>query len=336
MINLLITGGSGYVGSKLIYRLFNNRNINIINYDLSLYGESHLPKNKNFKYYRDDIRNLSLFEDVIIKNNINVILHLACISNDPSFALDPKISKEINFDCFEDLVKISKKNNVKKFIYVSTCSVYGFSKDSNVDESYPLVPLTDYNKFKGMCEPILNKYIDSNFCGITIRPATICGFSEKMRFDLSVNILTNFAYFKNFINVFGGEQFRPNIHIDDICRLYEFLIFNDVKKYNGEIFNAGSENLKIIDIANKVKNILEDRYKKKILIKLEKSNDQRSYQISSSKIKKILGFYCEKSVDDAIIDLCTAFEKKIITNSFSDDFQNVITLKKLQENNFFN
>ncbi len=332
-MNLLITGGSGYVGSRLIYKLLEETDHNIINYDISLFGDKHLPKNENFFYYKEDITDAKKFEEVIVKKKIDTVLHLACISNDPTYELNSELSKRINYDCFEDLVKVSKKNNVKKFIYASTCSVYGISDSPNVIETNELKPITDYNKYKALCEPILLKYLDNNFNGIIIRPATVCGFSEKMRFDLTVNILTNYAYNKGFIRVFGGNQSRPNCHIDDMCDLYKKLIHDDISKFNGEIFNVGTENLKIIEVAEKVKSVMKNKLNKNdIEIKVEKSADIRSYMINSDKIKNVLGFKFKKTVTDAIEDLCDAFEKKIIKDSFSDEWSNIKVLTKIKEN----
>ena len=332
-MNLLITGGSGYVGSRLIYKLLEETDHNIINYDISLFGDKHLPKNKNFFYYKEDITDAKKFEEVIIKNKIDTVLHLACISNDPTYELNSELSKRINYDCFEDLVKVSKKNNVKKFIYASTCSVYGISDSPNVIETNELKPITDYNKYKALCEPILLKYLDDNFNGIIIRPATVCGFSEKMRFDLTVNILTNYAYNKGFIRVFGGNQSRPNCHIDDMCDLYKKLIHDDISKFNGEIFNVGTENLKIIEVAERVKSVMKNKLNKNdIEIRVEESADIRSYMINSDKIKNILGFEFKKTVTNAIEDLCDAFEKKIIKDSFSDEWSNIKVLTKIEEN----
>ena len=332
MNNLLITGGSGYVGSRLIFKLLKETNLKIVNYDISLFGDAHLPKNEKFIYCKEDITNPKKFEQTIIENNIDVVLHLACISNDPTYELNSELSKKINYDCFEELIKISKKNNVKKFIYASTCSVYGISDSPDVSETNELKPITDYNKFKALCEPILQKYLDDNFTGIIIRPATVCGFSEKMRFDLTVNILTNFAYNKGYIKVFGGKQSRPNLHIDDMCDLYKMLIFDDIKKFNGEIFNVGTENLKIIEIAEKVKSVMEKMYNKKdIEIRVEESADIRSYMINSDKIKKLLGFEFKKTVINAIEDLCKAFENKFIIDSFSDQWSNIKVLSKIEK-----
>ena len=332
-MNILITGGSGYVGSRLIYKLLDETNHTIINYDISLFGDKHLPKNKNFIYFKEDITDSITFEKVIRNNQVDTVLHLACISNDPTYELNSELSKKINFDCFEELVKISKKNKVKKFIYASTCSVYGISDSPNVIETNELKPVTDYNKYKALCEPVLKKYLDDVFTGIIIRPATVCGFSEKMRFDLTVNILTNYAYNKGYIRVFGGNQSRPNCHIDDMCDLYKKLINEDISKFNGEIFNVGTENLKIIEVAEKVKSVLKNKFNRdNIDIRIEKSADIRSYMINSDKIKKTLGFKFKKNVTDAIEDLCHAFEKKIIKNSFSDEWSNIKVLTKIKEN----
>lgn len=325
--NILITGASGYVGSKLTEKILRDGNFNIINYDISLYGDEHLPNHKRYFYIKKDLRDTVSFKKAIVENQIDTVLHLACISNDPTFELRSDISKIINFECFEDLVKISKENEVKKFIYASTCSVYGVSDSPNVTEDHPLVPITDYNKYKAMCEPVLKKYLNDSFHGLIIRPATVCGFSEKMRFDLTVNILTNFAYNKGFIKVFGGEQTRPNIHIDDMCNLYMKLFSLDFKNINGEIFNAGLENLRIIDIANKIKRLMKLEFNKDIDVITEQSDDKRSYQINSDKIKNVLKFEFKKNVDDAIKDLLINFKNGKLKDTFNPKWQNIQVLK---------
>ena len=166
---------------------------------------------------------------------------------------------------------------VKKFVYASTCSVYGVSDQLDVTEEHPLMPITDYNKYKALCEPLLIKYIDTKFEGIIIRPATVCGYSEKMRFDLTVNILTNYAYNKGFIRIFGGNQLRPNCHIEDMCNLYEKLIFEDTKKYSGEIFNLRMQNLKIIEIANIIKKVMLKKFGKNICIGSSSGQNERCF-----------------------------------------------------------
>src|SRR5207248_8909115 len=152
------------------------------------------------------------------------VIHMACISNDPSFDLDPSLSRTINYECFEPMVKASRDAGIERFVYVSSSSVYGVSDAPDVTEEHPLVPLTDYNKYKGMCEPILQRYQSPTFTTVTIRPATVCGYSPRLRLDLTVNILTNHAVNKGVITIFGGSQQRPNIHVDDIAELYVQLL----------------------------------------------------------------------------------------------------------------
>jgi nucleoside-diphosphate-sugar epimerase len=329
--NILITGGSGYVGTRLTHQLIKNLKVNIVNYDISLFGDDHLPISENYLYVKEDLRNKEALKETLEKNKIDTVIHLACISNDPTFELKSDISKQINFDCFEDLVKISKNCSVGKFIYASTCSVYGITDHPNVTESHPLLPMTDYNKYKADCEPVLLNYLDDKFQGIIIRPATVCGYSEKMRFDVTVNILTNFAFNKGFIKVLGGQQTRPNIHLDDMCNIYEHLITRDIKDFNGKIYNAGIENLKIIEIANIIKKIFLKRMNKEIEIKIEPSTDKRSYNINSDKIQKELGFKFKKNVSDAVNDLLENFITGNLKNTFDKKWQNIEVLKANQE-----
>src|SRR4030042_4786250 len=187
-----------------------------------LFGSDGLPKHESLKVVEGDIRDIHWLTKALA--GVDSIIHLACISNDPSFELDPDLSRSINYDCFEPLVRACKDSGVKRFIYASTSSVYGVSDAPDVTETHPLVPLTDYNKYKGMSEPFLLHHQSEEFTTVIIRPATICGYSPRMRLDLTVNILTNLAVNKGQITVFGGSQKRPNIHVDDIAELYVQLL----------------------------------------------------------------------------------------------------------------
>lgn len=330
---ILLIGGSGYVGSKLIFELLKNKFM-VINYDLNLFGKKHLPlKNKKFKQISEDIRNIKKISNVIEKYRPDTIIHLACISNDPSYVLNKQLSKKVNYDSFIKLINLLEKkpNIVKKFIFASTCSVYGVSSKNNVTENHPLKPITEYNKYKAKCEKILLRAIKKkHFKGIIIRPATVCGVSPKMRFDLTVNILTNYAYKKGYIKVFGGSQKRPNIHIDDIVRLYVKLSKINLTEYNGQIFNCGFENYTIIKIAKKVKNIVSKILNKNIMIYKEPSSDIRSYHANSNKIKKILNFYPKKTVENAIKDICNEFKNGRLKDSFTNtNYFNVKKIKKI-------
>ena len=312
MKKVFITGGAGYVGSKLVPKLL-QLGYEITVLDLMIYGEKVLDDHINLKKVKGDIRDLALLEKIIPGHNN--LIHLACISNDPSFELNPLLGKSINLDAFEPLVKISKKNDIQKFIYASSSSVYGIKKEKNVTEDMSLEPLTDYSKFKGDCEKILNRYKSENFITTTIRPSTVCGYAKRQRLDLVVNILTNHAFFNREIKVFGGDQLRPNIHIDDMVDSYIAVLNAQANKINGEIFNVGFKNQSVNELAADVKEIIGSD----VLVINTETNDNRSYHVSSEKIKNVLGFSTKYSVKDAVNDLKNAFEKKLLINTFDDE-----------------
>jgi len=310
-MKILITGGAGYVGSKLVPKLIEfGHEVTVL--DLMIYGESVLDDNKKLKKVVGDIRDQSLLEKIIPGHN--AVIHLACISNDPSFELNPKLGKSINYDAFEPLVKISKKYGINRFIYASSSSVYGIKKEKNVTEDMKLEPLTDYSKFKGDCEKILNSYKSDDFITTTIRPSTVCGYARRQRLDLVVNILTNHAFHNREIKVFGGDQLRPNVHIDDMVDSYFAVLNASPKIINGEIFNVGYKNQTVNELAEDVKKIIGEYVK---IIKTE-SDDNRSYHVSNEKIKEILGFETKFTIQDAVKDLKNAFDRELLPNSFVD------------------
>ena len=327
MKRVFITGGCGFVGSLLIPRLLEKYFVTV--YDCMFFGSKFMPNHENLELIEGDIRNTKFLESKI--NNHDIFINLACISNDASFELSEDLSTSVNLDAFEPMVVAAKKSGVRRFIYASSSSVYGVSEEKNVTEEHPLVPLTMYNKYKGMCEPLLFKHCDNNFKGVIFRPATVCGYAPRLRLDLSVNILTTHAVINNCIKVFGGEQLRPNLHINDYCDTLELLMESPDEKIENQIFNVGYENASIMEIANIVKREVENFFgkKKQIEIKVEESNDKRSYHINSDKIKKILGYSPKLTISNAVIDLCEAFESGKIPNPFNDDiYYNVKTLKK--------
>jgi len=311
-MKILITGGGGFVGCELTQSLL-NENHEVTSLDLYLYGQELMSIHKNLTLVKGDIRNQTLLQKIF--KNQDIVIHLACISNDPSFELNPDLGKSINLDAFEPMVRIAKQSGVKRFIYASSSSVYGVKKELNVHEEMNLEPLTDYSKFKAMCEDILLKYKTNEFEVVTVRPATVCGYSKRQRFDLVVNILTNLAYNTGKITVFGGGQLRPNIHISDMIEVYKVIISADSSLVNGKIFNAGGKNLTVNQLAGLVKKRLGDQ----VMIQTKESNDNRSYHISSEKIKKILNFSTSFTVEDAIDDLKNAFDKKL----FHDPLNNI-------------
>tara|TARA_Y100000590_G_C15622158_1_gene978015 strand:+ start:62 stop:1042 length:981 start_codon:yes stop_codon:yes gene_type:complete len=324
MKKIFVTGGAGYVGSSLVPALLKNGYFVTV-YDLMIYGEEVLKSNPNLNIIKGDLRNNALLKKSIKEHN--AVIHLACISNDPSFELNPKLGKEINLDAFEPLVKASIENQVSQFIYASSSSVYGIKKEENVNENMSLEPLTDYSKFKADCEKILLKYQSNNFITTVIRPATVCGYAPRQRLDLVVNILTNLAYNKREIKVFGGKQLRPNIHIADMVSAYLTLLEAPRNLISGEIFNVGYDNQSVNDIAKIVKKVVGSD----VNIINEHSNDDRSYHISSLKFEKILNFKPNFTVEDAVIDLTKAFKEKLLPNSLDDE--KYFNIKRMQSIN---
>jgi nucleoside-diphosphate-sugar epimerase len=228
--------------------------------------------------------------------------------------LDPTLGRSINYDAFIPLVKLSKKHGVKRFVYASSSSVYGIKEEENVTEDLPLQPLTDYSKYKAMCEDVLAAERAPGFTALTIRPATVCGYSPRLRLDLSVNILTNLAFTKRQITVFGGEQRRPNLHIEDMTDLYVRTLQFPAETIDGKIYNAGWQNLSIREIAELVKSEVGDDVK----IVTSHTDDLRSYHISSEKIKRELGWAPRRTIQDAVRDLVSAFKAGKIPNSLTD------------------
>jgi len=323
MRKIFITGGAGYVGSVLTpYLLKKGYEISV--FDLMIYGNT-LDPHKNLKIIKGDIRDYRLLEKNIPGHD--AIIHLACISNDPSFELNPVLGRMINLDSFEPLVRIARNSKIKHFVYASSSSVYGVKNEPNVTEDMLLEPLTDYSKFKALCEDILLKYKSDEFIVTILRPATVCGYSPRQRLDLVVNILSNYAYHKKEILVLGGDQLRPNIHIKDMVRAYELILNSEFKKVNGEVFNVGFENKTVNELAFEVKRIIG----KDVVVKKFSSNDNRSYHISSEKILKNLNFKSEYSIADSITDLKNAFAKKLLTNCLENE--NYFNIKKMNSIN---
>jgi len=312
---VMVTGGAGYVGSNLIPKLL-AAGYGVTVLDLYIYGDdifSAYLDNPNLREVKGDLRSAETVADAL--TGCDAVIHLACISNDPSFDLDPGLGKSINYDCFRPLVKAAKDVGVRRFIYASSSSVYGIKPEAEVTEDLPLQPLTDYSKYKALCEDVLNEEAEPGFVTVTLRPATICGYAPRLRLDLTVNILTNLAVNKGCITVFGGEQLRPNLHVDDMTDLYVKLLEAPDSAVDRKTWNAGYHNLKVMQIAEMVREKIGDR----VEIVVTPTNDHRSYHVSSARIQKEFGFSAQRTVEDAIVGLKDAFGAGKVPNSMADD-----------------
>lgn len=322
-MRILVLGGAGYVGSRLIPVLL-EKDYHVTVYDLYLYGTSVLTTHQNLTQIQGDVRNLPLLKEAML--GMDALIHLACISNDPSFELNPTLGKSINLDAFEPCVKMAKESGIRRFIYASSSSVYGIKTEPNVHEEMSLQPLTDYSKFKAMCEEILFKYTSDHFITTVIRPATVCGYAPRQRLDLVVNILTNLAYNTGKIKVMGGAQLRPNIHIEDMVRAYIHILESNEAAVQGEIFNAGYHNYSVLDLGKMVQKVVST--KKPVELEVVPTDDNRSYHVSSEKIAEKLGFKPMYSIENAVEDLVEAFDAKKLDNPLENmEYFNIKKMK---------
>ena len=304
------------MGARLVPKLLKaGHKVSVL--DLMMYGEDVFEKidgnlKSNLNVIKGDIRDQDLLKKTIPGHD--TVIHLACISNDPSFDLNPGLGRSINLDAFSPLAEISKASGVSRFIYASSSSVYGVKKEENVHEGLSLEPLTDYSKFKAECEKLLVGFQSDDFTTVTIRPATVCGYSPRQRLDVIVNILTNHAYHNKKIKIFGGKQKRPNINIEDMTDLYINLLDQPSEKIAGKIYNAGYENHTVEELGFAVQKIIGDD----VQIEYVDTDDNRSYHISSKKIEEDIGFTPKHTIEQAVLGIKKAFEEGLLPNSLED------------------
>ena len=325
MRKVLVTGGAGYVGARLVPELLGaGYAVSVL--DTCWYGADVLDsvaEHPDFELVVGDIRD----RDAVARSLTGVtdVLHLACISNDPSYDLDPDLGRSINRHAFEPLVRMAKDAGASRFIYASSSSVYGVKEEEQVTEDLPLEPLTDYSRYKAECEDVLMGARQDGFAVTVIRPATVCGASPRQRMDLTVNILTNHAVNTGVIRVFGGDQFRPNLHIRDMCRVYLELLAQPTERIDGEVFNVGTDNMTVRAIADLVQEIVA----KPVEIRIEPTPDNRSYRVSSERIAQRIGFRPEYSVGDAVRELLDWFAQDRFPGSMEDP--KYFNIKRMQE-----
>ena len=323
MSRVLVTGGAGYVGAATVPKLL-AAGLTVRVLDLYLWGPSPFAPNDRLEEIRGDLRDPDVVERAV--SDCDSVIHLACISNDPSFELDPELGRSVNFDPFPHLVEASKRAGVRRFVYASSSSVYGVREEPNVTENLPLEPLTDYSRFKALCEDVLLEAREPGFAAMVLRPATVCGYSPRLRLDLVVNILANHAFHNRRIKVFGGPQRRPNIHIDDISDLYGLLLELPTERIDGGIYNAGYENHRVSELAELVRDVVGED----VEIVREPTDDMRSYHISSERIERELGFRPKRRIEDAVRDLVEAFEAGKVPDAMDDPrYYNIKTMQRV-------
>lgn len=326
-----VPGGAGYVGSQLVPALLAaGYRVKVL--DMYFFGDDSLARvadHPHLTQTKGDVRDERAVREFV--HGCDAIIHLACISNDPSVELDPQLSKSINYDSFRPFVRAAKHAGVQRFIFAASSSVYGVSQALDVTEDHPHVPITAYNRYKSMCEQVLWEELTTSFVPVSVRPATVCGYAPRLRLDLTVNILTNHAYHTGEITVFGGDQMRPNIHIDDLVDLYQLLLTVPAEKIAGQAFNAGYENHTVRELADMVQAAVMARFPaRQPTISVTASDDIRSYHISSEKLARVLGYVPKRTIQDAINSLLDAFEQGHVPHALDDDrYYNVKLMKQL-------
>jgi nucleoside-diphosphate-sugar epimerase len=324
---ILVTGGGGYVGSALVPDLL-KRGYRVKVVDVFWYGQDVFDdcnRHPQLERIELDIRASARLKQAL--QGVDAVIHLACISNDPSFELNPNLGKSINYDAFAGLLQGAIDQGVKRFIYASSSSIYGVKETPDVREDAEPLPLTDYSRFKLDCERDLLAHANVNGMErVIVRPSTVCGYAPRLRLDLTVNILTIHALVNHKIRIFGGKQLRPNLNILDMVRAYNVFLESPAARIDREAFNVGFQNRSVEDIAILVRQTLGDPT---IELEYTPSDDNRSYHVNSDKIKRVLGFEGQFTIEDAIRSIAEAYR----AGKISDPFKNTrySNIKRMQE-----
>ena len=322
---VLITGGAGYVGSALVPLLLSSGH-RIIVYDLYLYGDIFKNiKNRNLIEIKGDIRDKEKL--INASRGADGLIHLACLANDPSFELNPELGKAINYDAFFNILEAAQKNKIKRLIFASSASVYGTQEDE-VTEDIRGRPLTDYGKYKLLCEDVLRDWGLKNY--VIVRPGSIFGYAPRLRLDLITNNFTIRGLLEKKISFFGGWQLRPHIGIKDIIRVYQLLLEAPEEAVNEKVFNVSLKNVSVKDTAQLVADVLKEKHSLPD-VQIEKLDvfDKRSYHLNSEKIKKELGFIPKFTLEEGVTSIADAEKNNLINDGLNNPLYYNVKLMKL-------
>lgn len=323
---ILVTGGAGYIGSVLVPELLERgRSVTVL--DCFLFGRESLARvldHPRLTLVEADLRDHGRVRDVVRRGGFSAVVHLAAISNDPSSELDPELTRAVNRDALENLFLESRRAGIPRLLYASSASVYGLKDEPDVNEDLPLEPLTLYARYKAEGEDILNDLVDEDFCGVSVRSATVAGYSPRLRLDLTINILTQHALTRGEIRVFGGDQERPNIHIRDLADFYTALLDAPREVVSGQAFNVSRENSTVMDLALMIRGEIDPE----LPIVTVPTDDKRSYRLSAEKVAQALGYRPSRPLVDAVRELRDAFAEGLVADPSDPIYRNVELMKR--------
>ena len=326
---LLVTGGAGYIGAVLVPELLEEGH-HVTVFDAFLYGtdpSSDPVIHESCEKIRGDIRDFPAVDAVLDQGGFDAIIHLAAISNDPSSELDHEVTESVNLRAVDHLMHAAKRHGVRRFLYASSASVYGIKEEEDVTEELPLDPITIYAKCKAEGEKILNGLVDDSFVGVSVRSATVCGYSPRLRLDLTINLLTDQALTDKRIRVFGGAQMRPNVHVRDLTAFYRMLLTAPAGKISARAFNISRKNASVMALAE----MIRDELDASLPFDTVPSDDPRSYHLSADRARRELGFEPQHDLVTAVRELREAYRSGRISDSQSNIYRNVAWMKARPE-----
>lgn len=322
--SVLVTGGAGYLGSILVPKLAQRYAVRVL--DAMWFGDAGLaPVADRVSIRRGDLRDAAAVADALA--GVDVVIHLAAVSNDPCSELDPELTRQVNLDATVALMRAAKAAGVRRFINASSASVYGIKDVSEVSESLPLDPLTLYARYKVETERALDELADASFTTASVRAATVCGMSPRLRLDLTINILTHHAMTKSAIRVFGGSQLRPNVHIQDLTDFYVNLVELPAERIHRRAFNVVTRNASVMELAQ----LIRDRAAPGLPIEVVPTQDLRSYHLSGEYARRELGFAPARGLEDAVDELAAALRDGGVAEPDAPRYRNVEVMKQHPE-----